>query len=349
MFCNELAESVNQLGLWVQLMLDTDLPAELMTPFLQQLVDREVSGWTALSLECLDHPLYRSSAITVILTHPSPPEVLLSCVLEALVGLEATVKTHCLRGEVSIVVLKHLLQHPDEKVLAAAVDGEWHAEPKGTVRKAVRKEWEAALITAPAEPYWLNEVFEGNPSLARSWLQARFDEGLPIYFDRSWKKAIQAVVRVLDTEGRSYFLHQLPEDDMMGEAVKHLVGDDLDVYRNFLEDDRYSSLHLIPLSRSLDEVWIEMVGLALDAGYNKGDIVGATFWPVGITIRAGPESKKWRTWVERFERLSEHTDPRIREIGRLGREQAQASLEKALKRELEEGVYGWPGIKGSGL
>lgn len=214
------------------------------------------------------------------------------------------------------------------------------------MREAVLEDWKEAVVTDVVEDFWLSKIFERRPSLAYPWLQARLDEGLPLFFTHNWDQAIQAATSALDTESRSHLLHQLPDTHAMAEAVIYLVGDDLSVYREFLNNERYKALHLAPLSRPPEGVWIEMARLALDAGYSSADIAVATRQHVGVSVEWGPISQRWEDWAQRFEHLCEHEDARIREIGRVGRQQAEAVLKKALKREHDEAVYGWAGPRG---
>jgi hypothetical protein len=348
LLCRELAEETPDPSVWVRLMLDTDLGGNLARPFLKQAISATLPGWEELVVKCLDHPAFQSTAVSLILTHPTPPEHLLSQVLAVLEGHSETVRLHCLRNEVSIPALRELLHHHDEAIVEAATVGEWKAEPEESVRTAVREDWEQAVTTDVRESFWLSEILEKRSSLAQPWLQARIAEGLPPFFTRDWEQAIQAATSALNAEARTQLLSQLPDNETMAEAVIHLVGEDLAVYEGFLGKSRSRTLHLAPLFRSPDGVWVEMAKRALDTGYSSAEIAAATRQPVGVTIEWGREaqSRKWEDWIERFERLSDHEDPRIQEVGREGRRQSLALLDRARQREREEAVYGWSGPHG---
>jgi hypothetical protein len=255
-------------------------------------------------------------------------------------GLAEMVKVHCFRKEISVPVLKQLLRHPNRQIVSAVVDGEWNADPKGSVREAVLQEWEEAVVTDVTEDYWLGKIFNKRPSLAYPWLKTRLQEGLPFCFTHNWKQAVQNAVSVLDAEARSHLLCQLPEDQLTGEAVIYLVGDNLEVYKAFLDDKRYTDMHLLPLSRPPTGAWADMAKLALAAGYNSADIVRTIYWTVGVRVEKGPESKRWEVRVKRFKQLCEHQDAQIREIGRVGLQQAEVMLQRALERERNEAIYG---------
>ena len=48
----------------------------------------------------------------------------------------------------------------------------------------------------------------------------------------------------------------------------------------------------------------------------------------------------WAEWVERFDRLCSHSDPRIKRIGEMGRERAKTQRDSAAAGEREEAVRG---------
>ncbi len=337
--CVELAESTTQLQLWIELMLKTDLPSNLLEPFLDQSIRKTVPGWEELINRCLEHPKLQEAAISPILTLPAPPDDLLSRVFTILEGHSDLVRILCLKSQISVKVLRQLLRHQDPAIVTAAVIGEWDADPKKTVRESLRQDWKTAMIHSVINDHWLSEIFEKYPSLAYPWLQARLDEKLPLIFTPTYKKAIQTAIDVLDAEKRSQILYQLPDTDALAEMVTYLIGKDMDLYQKFLESKQYKFLHLVPLSCAPEDVWIEMAKLASDAGYSSADIAKATRQYTGVSIEWGPVSQKWEMWMRRFGKLCEHEDARIREIGRIGLQQSEARYKQWLKHEQDEAVY----------
>ncbi len=78
--------------------------------------------------------------------------------------------------------------------------------------------------------------------------------------------------------------------------------------------------------------------MALDAGYSTSEVsqaVYGSFW-----FWSGNESTYWAQWVESFESLLTHDDPRIRNIGQIGRKRSLAQKERALTKEHLEDIYG---------
>jgi hypothetical protein len=81
-----------------------------------------------------------------------------------------------------------------------------------------------------------------------------------------------------------------------------------------------------------------LAALALDHGFTPEDVAGAT--PGGTFTISGNESVFWQERCEDFRRLEDHSDPRLVQVGRLGRERMQTRAEKARRQERHEAVYG---------
>ncbi|MBN2391717.1 MAG: CHAT domain-containing protein [Anaerolineae bacterium] len=341
--CSILAESTTQPQVWVELMLQTDLPGDLISPFLSVTVNRDLPGWQELIMRCFQYSSVKATAITLILMHSSPPNSLLLQTLDLLNGYAKLVNTYCARRQISVDVLRRLFHHSDRDIVTAAVVGVWNAAPQGSVPESVREDWEYALINDVAEDYWLSRIFEQRPELAYPWLQTRINEGLPLFFTHTYEEIIKAAVGAFGSKQRRQLLCQLSGTEALDEMILYLIGEDLGAFQEFLNNDQYKHLHLAPLCRSPEGIWIEMAKLALDAGYASEEIAEATYQHTAVLIEweSGPESKRWKMWMERFEKLFEHEDERIREIGQAGREQVEQEYKRCLKREHDRAVYGW--------
>lgn len=341
--CAKLAESITQPQFWVELMLETDLLGDLIAPFLRVIVIRDSSGWQELITRCFEYTRVRANAISLILTHPTPPKGLLLRALAQLGEYVELVKLHCMRRQVSIEVLRQLLHHQDKTVVVAAVVGEWNADPQGNVREIILDDWKTAVVNDVIEDYWLSNIFERCPELAYPWLRVRINEGLPLFFTHSYEKIVKAAVGVLSSGQCQQLLCELSGTEVVSDMILYLIGEDLRIYQKFLNNDQYKPLHLAPLCRSPEGPWGEMAKLALDRGYTSVEIAEATYQPTGFSIEweRGPESKRWETWMQRFKQLFEHEDARIREIAQAGWKQTEQKYKQCLKHEHDRAVYGW--------
>jgi hypothetical protein len=337
--CQELARNIMSPNSWIHAFIDAGTTADLLIPFLQKAAVIKEPGWIDLSLLCLEQPSFRGAAISVVLMLADPPEELLSEVIRNLSGFGQLIKTYCIRNQIPEHTVERLLRHGDLAISGAAALGEWSANPKGTVRDSLQGAWRDAVLNVVEDDYRLAEILRGNPDLAYNWLRNRILEGYPPLF--RYKRAIRAVTDMLDLDAKRSILRQFPETYEVAEVVASLIDEDLDLYRELLNTERLEILHLVPLAGTIEGIWAEKAKLALDAGYQPGEIAGAAYgYPMSVTVKWGKESMMWAEWIERWTQICSHEDEQIREVGEAGKDFAQARYEEALKRERDEAVYG---------
>ena len=304
----------------------------------------DTPGWEDLVANCLDHPTLGAAAISLVLTLPDPPEDLLSNVLIKIEGYAQSVRLCCFRNQVSEKVLKQLLRHQDPSIASAAAIGEWNADPEGTVRDSILKDWRDVVINQVSDGFWLGKILASDSLLAYEWLQTRAIGPFPVLLAHEYEKTIKAAVEVLDVNARRSILRQVPETYEYGRVglVTSLIGDDIDFYRELLKDKGLKQFHLAPLSGHPEGIWVDRAKAALDAGYSSKEIALAVHYSHGLySIEwIGSESEMWSGWVERFEKLCSHQDERIQKVGKIGRAHAKAALERAQKDERNEAIYG---------
>lgn len=84
-----------------------------------------------------------------------------------------------------------------------------------------------------------------------------------------------------------------------------------------------------------------MSKMAMDAGDPPKDIASPAYgFPSRIVSWRGKESLIRKEWVERFETLCSHVDERIREVGQIGKTEAEVEPQNALSMEREEDNFG---------
>lgn len=338
--CREIAQSVVSPSAWAQAMVGASAAPDVIEPFLHRAAEIEGPGWIEVGVRCLNEVSARWAGIFVTLTLPNPPEELLSLALQHLGGYAQTVNLACLRGQISEQVVRQLLVHHDPAIRNAAATGEWNADPKGSVRAGVELEWRAAMSTCTQREYFLADILKDNPLLAHDWLQNLVTQDWGIFFGLA--RAIEAATSALDLASKQRILHKIPGSETMATLVFHLVGDDLQAYGELLSIEELRPLHLTPLSGDLDGAWQEKAKLALDAGYHPGEIVGSVYgYPTQIIMHSGKESARWAQWADRWTQLLSHPDERLRQIAEIGKSQAQRQMERSLREERREAVYGF--------
>jgi hypothetical protein len=322
--------------IWGEALAEADLPSHFVFPFLYRAAEQERPGWISLANACLGHSTLRAATISLVLISPDPPSELLQAVLARMEGASELVRTHCVRGEVAEPVLSALLQHVDGAIAGAAALGEWHADPKGSIRTSVREVWENVIVNTLEDDFWLAEIFKTESTLALEWLKRHLSQQ-PLEMYR-YSRTVRSAVQVLDHSARREILQQMPATFALHDIVSEIVGDDLDLYEALLADARLEGLHLAPLVGIPDEPWIEKAILALAAGYGFEQVAHAVHGH--HFVWSGSESDMWSRWVERFETLCSHEDEKIRQIGEYGRDSASSRQKDALKREKHEAILG---------
>ena len=338
--CAEIAEKVLSPTAWIRAMIDAEVTGDLIGPFLRRAARIHDPGWIELAVACLGHPTFRGSVISLVLTLPDALDDLVTRVFSKMEGYAELVEILCLRNQIPEYLVGRLLRHEDETIASAAAQGEWYAEPEGTIRNSLHKDWRDVVLNRATDDHWLGRILKDNPRLAYDWLGTRLKEQNLVLF--RYENALKTAVGALDVDSRLSILRQVPQAYDAAELVACLIDNDLDLYRVLLSDERLRQFHLVPLSGHPEGIWVEKAKLALDKGYSIEEIAHAVHAPYRyFSIRwNGNESDMWADWVERFDRLCSHEDERVRRIGELGKANAKASREEALKRERKEAVYG---------
>lgn len=335
--CTQLAWRVSLRLQWAVAMYKRGNSSQLIFPFLQQAAKNNEVGWTELAKEFLGSPM-KGAVIHVVLKQPDPPADLLSAVLTNLGGYDEVIKTIILRNEVPESTVQKLLEHTDDSVASAAAYGEWFSEPKNSVRDSLKDVWDSAVLRVTDDGYLLTEIFMKYPALAYAWLQRHLD---PKYVDSlSQYSPFGAAIVHLNIESRRSLLDMTPPDYRMRDIVVALVDDKIDLYRDLLGKKHLDLFHLAPLGQYPEGFWIEKAKAAREAGYSAEDVVHAVYQAPHAMAWTGNASSMWADWVDRFQQLISNEDSRIREIGEIGKADAETQLVEALKYERREAIYG---------
>lgn len=332
-----IASKVQSPSTWAHAFIKAGVDSDLVIPFLQATASSADPEYSELLNMCLREPRLQFAGIYVGLTAPVLPEGLLPMIMSALDNrFNNWIEVECVRLHIPDDRLPALLAHTDCSVAAAAAIGEWEASPRGTVRESFRDLWRAAIINGLERHYEGEEIFRKDPSLAFEWLQLRIkdERGFLYYSDQLRNVALQ----VIGLEQRKSLLEQIGDGFWDSEVMHGIVGDEPEVYRSLLENQRLKRLHLSPLAGNPVGVWITKALMALDSGYSPESISESVYG--GIHMFSGNESGHWAKWVESFESLLTHDDPRIRNIGQIGKNRALAQKERALAKERLEDIYG---------
>ena len=337
--CAEISNAVDSPTLWVNALIDEGCSENLILPFLSKSVETNEDGWRDLIGKCLAKVNLRSSAISIILTMGTPPEEIVAVVLGSLSGYEQLIQILCLRGEVPIETLRHLLQHEDEKISSNAAYGVWYSDPKGIVNESVKNDWRNAVVQSRQENL-ISPFLENNTDLAYDWLNNFLKDDISDV--HNYGQVINVAISLLESEVKECIMKIIPPKWSYVDLVQKLIGNNTELYQQLLHNSSLKMFHLVPLIWQIQEVWVEKAKLALEAGYSPKDIAKAAYgFPFRSVFWTGKESIVRKEWVERFESLCSHNDERIRNIGIIGKNEAEEELLDALRREHEEDVFGF--------
>ena len=334
----EIAERTERPSDWLRALLDEQVAGDLVAPFLDRAARANEGDWEEAAYSMLEDPSLRYVASVVALTLPNPPPRLLSATLAQLDGLDNLVEWNSAMGRIPKATLALLLAHEDPKISAAAALGEWRAAPRPGVRSDLRSAWQAAILASDIDEHGLGEVLKEDRDLAYDWLLRRLAHSSSIGLVRL-EHAVADAVSVLDREQRLSVLRTMRRSGSGSTALAlGLVDDDLDLYKQFLQDEELSSVHLLPLAGRPRGLWPEKAKLALAAGFSA-EAVGISAFGDGVSW-SGSESAMWSEWAVQFASLCSHEDAGVRAASQVGRSHAQQRREEALERERLESIYG---------
>ena len=322
-----------------------ELPGTLVEPFLHRAAKDGRPEWESIVLRCLRDERYRQIGFAAAISHPAPPEAVLSAALADAGDMEEVIEACFYQGLVPDTTTLAMFQHQDSCVAVPAAIGHWQAVKQEGREATFDEAWRRAILRAPAErvgrsvhEYWIGEIMSTDSSLAEEWLMLKFGRDGDLHF---WvvENAVTRLVQTLDTQQRTNVLMGLRTDSWNDDLAKLLVGDDDEIYRRLLDAEDLSSFHLAPLEGRPDKGgWRVKAIKALDKGIETDKVARAT---LGTSHGwSGLESEMWAKWRRSFEALVDDGDRRISRIGQQGAEIAEMWERTALKRERYEAVHG---------
>ncbi|MBI4832070.1 MAG: hypothetical protein HY801_11080 [Candidatus Lindowbacteria bacterium] len=341
--CRLLAEQREFSIAEMKVAINQDIPADMLDPFIASAVSKNIDA-ADIVRECTAHENYRHLAVFYILTGKQPYDYLE--IKEMLPKYAKYIEDLAYNSSFPEGVMLQILQHEDWKVRLAAALAEFRSASKGEVRDSVRTEWRRAIVDGVASLgededlraiHDLDAIISYDRTLAFDILIDMASKG--DYPLSMWGLTpLDPLLNALNYDERLNFLGTC-EKLFMTEVPRVLIGNDLELYREFLGRPEMKRHHLTPLIGSpTDSGWIDKALIALAAGYS----------PMHISLAArgnhwggwGPMSAMWQKWVDSFEPLLNHTDPRAQTIGKAGLEWSTQERDCALRKEKAEDIHG---------
>ena len=341
--CGRLAQVLpNPVGA-AKAFMKRELPGTLVEPFLREAARDGRPEWESIVRRCLRDERYREIGFAAAISHPAPPEEVLSAALANAGEMGKRIEACFYQGLIPGATTRALLQCHDARVAVSAAIGLWQAVTQEDRDGTFDEAWRRAILRAPAgrsvhDEYWIGEIMSADSHLAEEWLLAKFGQHGDLHH---WmvENAVAKILPTLSARQRTRVLTGLRPDPWNNDLVKLLVGDDGEIYRKLLDAEDLAPFHLAPLVGKPDEKgWRAKALLALDGDVGTDEIARAT---LGTSHGwSGLESEMWAGWRRSFEALLDDSDRRIARIGERGAELAKEDESRALAHERHRAVYG---------
>ena len=282
--------------------------------------------------------------VWIILYSSKIPKVLLDEAFSKLENLEGLIKVWCLRNEIPEDRVLRLLKHENPKIALAAAKGEWHATPARKVRTSLEKQWKEVVINYLSEDYLLGEIFIKHPKLASAWLTVRIkeasqnkDQVIGFRLERAFGIAANSL-KFDERRSLLKIISPFPHDYLI---MTHVIGDNVELYKELLENKSMEHLHLDPLYGKPNDVWVQKALTAMDFGYSAKEVAHATKWGnMRFDWFSGNELDMWDGWIKIFEPYLQHDNEQIRDVAKISIENARLARDKVLGEELKEAIFG---------
>ncbi len=351
--CRIAADSSEDPVKAAEIFMQHSLPSNWIHPFLLRAATEKHNGWTALMNQFLTDGTYQSIAVSVVLTLLEPSPELLAASLALAKNTPSLIHDLCSCGRVPKATLEALLRGDARSgVPTAAAIGYWSAKQKGEMELVNESLWRRAIISSLYDQAFLNghesygyrlcKILVSDNDLAEQWLLTLIGQGHDGLRIHAEEIAVESVIPTMDLPQRRTLLRALPAQSnwIANKIVRHLVGQDLDLYQELLDVKTLSQYHLSPLVGKPDWAWGKKAALALEAGISVIDVVKATGIQTGSPW-IGSESKMWADWRSAFQGLLKQNElaPRISQVARLGARMAGEREKDSLKQERYSAVF----------
>lgn len=332
----EIARRVGEPLDWLSRIVASPLPPGCEQPFLLESIRHECVGWESVASECLDDTDSAGQTAVSILRFSDAPNDLVERSISVVSNRLDLVKTACLRNEVATANLIRILQSDDRTLAGVSAVAHWTADPKGQVTPDVEGAWCEAIVWASADEWFIEEIFADYPDLAAGWLSARPEVGTSRTFALEYTPYPKVLRHVPIGEWPDLFEVLEPKLNPWS-LVSHAIGSDVDAFRELLQEDNLSHLHLAPFESASDESPPEMISAALDAGHDAEAIVDAI---VGrLHGWSGSESQHWQMRIDSLPAL-DNLPAAVADVVSRCSETHRRKLIAARDRELAAAVHG---------
>ncbi len=338
--CYEIAQLCADPLSWFDLMMASDLPGDLVEPFMGRLSSYDRDIWMSRVKRCLENEKTAGLAISFVLQLSQLDEEAFKIVQPNLKGAPRLVEDICGFGTAPRQTILRLLQSVDIQIAVAAAKGIWHR-----LDKDIRADydyfaiWQGIIIQHLDDDWMLSTIFENDAELAFEWLLKQISREYPEYY--RFRQAVPSAIQTLEFDQKRSLLEQLHDGVRHGDLIDQLINSDVALYKEVIRQNQFGRMHLIALPRITDELWPEMVLVAAEAGYTSEEIVQVATRPLFVELLSQSEqSDRWQQLRDTFSSFVDHENDLIRQIATFGQQHCQQQIDEIRLEERKRSIYG---------
>lgn len=338
--CHEIAQLCADPLSWVDLMLASELPVDLVGPFMGRLSSYDRDIWMSRVKRCLESEKSAGLAISFVLQQSQLDEEAFKIVQPRLKDAPRLVEDMCGFGATPKQTILKLLQSVDIRVAVAAAKGVWHR-----LDKNVRADsdyfpiWRRIVIQHLDDDWMLSTIFEDDAELAYEWLLKQISRDHPEYY--RFRRAVPGAIQRLEIAQKKSLLEQLHDAVRHGDLIEQLIDSDVALYKELIRQNRFSRMHLIALPRITHQLWPEMALVAAEAGYTPEEIAQVATRPLFIELLSQSEkADRWQQLRDAFSSFTDHENDLICQIATFGQHHCQQQIDEIRLEERRRSIYG---------
>lgn len=315
-------------------------------PFLRAAADSRAAEWERFAGACLDDNAVFDEAAIQLLHDPGLPPEMQSRSLSVLESVESFDRAFSLGHgwpRLAVSVRHILLTSSSVKVRSAAAIGEWLIAQAAPTEPELREVWREAILSADDDGgYWIARVLRQDSELAEQWARKRI-LGPRVSWFMNWEHVIP-VLAALPLDARRRLLGSIGPQNFDDLLVEALIGDDTQLYREWVADPNLREVHLVPLQSSSKERWSARAKVALEGGYRADDL--REYCLPRIRGCGAASVEYWRDMVKWFDELIVSGNADVADAARVGRREAVAELKQAEDEERHVAIHGFGRLRG---
>jgi len=338
--CHEIAQLCADPLSWVDLMLASELPVDLVGPFMGRLSSYDRDIWMSRVKRCLESEKSAGLAISFVLQQSQLDEEAFKIVQPRLKDAPRLVEDICGFGAVPKRAILRLLQSVDIRVAVAAAKGLWHRLDKNVRADSdYHPLWRGIIIQHLDDDWMLSRIFEDDAELAFEWLLKQTSREHPEFY--RFRRAVPSAIQRLEFAQKRSLLEQSCDGVRHGDLIDQLIDSDVELYKELIRQNQFSRMHLIALPRITHDLWPEMALVAAEAGYTPEEIALVATRPLFIELLSQSEqADRWQQLRDTFSSFANHENDLIRQIATFGQQHCQQQIDEIRLEERKRSIYG---------